>query len=221
MYQVNDEISLRAGRFLPIYGLMIPDHFTNIKRGLGFDQGRERDSAEINYVHDKYQFTFSYAKSPKSLSDAQEEKAFSLQANYALADKYKIGASVWSGEFEASKRNIYSLHAILGFTHELYALSEVDYQINTLMTTDEPTKGVFYFQKIGYEFSRGWHALLQIDGGQSNLDNKITKNFGYGAGFNFYPRPHFEVQGLWSKMHIDALGSKPMDSAHLIFHYYF
>lgn len=221
MYQVNDELSVRAGRFMPIFGIMIPDHYTNIKRGLGFDQGRERDSAEINYVHDKYQLTLSYAKSPKSLSDSQEEKAITLQANYALADKYKIGASVWRGEFEANKRNIYALHAILGFTHELYALSEVDYQINTAIATGAPTKGVFYFQKIGYEFSRGWHSILQIDGGQSDLDNKITKTFGYGAGINFYPRPHLEVQGLWSKMHIRALDNKPMDSAHLLFHYYF
>lgn len=221
MYQVNEEISVRAGRFLPIYGVMIPDHYTNIKRGLGFDQGRERDSIELNYVHDKYQATLSFAKSPRSISDSQEEKALSLQGNFALADKYKLGASVWRGEFEASKRNIYGLHAILGFTHEWYAISEVDYQTNTAIATDLMTKGIFYYQKVGYEFAHGWHSILQVDGGQSDMDNKITKTFGYGLGINFYPRPHIEVQGLWSKMHVRALDDKPMDSAHLLFHYYF
>ncbi len=221
MYQATDELSVRVGRFLPIFGVMVPDHYANIKRGLGFDQGRERNSAEINYIQDRLQATVSVAKSPKSLADNQEESAVTGQLNYAFADKYKVGVSVWDGELEASKRRIYGLHAIWGFSHELYAISELDLQTTTSLTTNLKTEGLFYFQRVGYEFTRGLHLIGQVDGGKSDMDNNITETFSYGVGLNFYPRPHFEIQSLWSRASIRAVDSEPMDMAHLLFHYYF
>lgn len=226
MYQGGEEtllagLSLRAGRFLPIYGVMIADHATNIKRGLGFDQGKERDSAEINYVRDRFQATMTFAKSPKSLADAQEEKAFSTQLNYAFADKYKVGVSYWNGALSANKRRIFGLHGIWGFSHEFYAISEVDYQINTTFGTELDRKGIFYFQRFGYEVTRGVHLIGQLEGAQSDLDSDTTKTNGYGLGFNLYPRPHIELQGLWSKTSVKALDDKPMDVAYFIVHYYF
>jgi hypothetical protein len=220
LYQVLESLSLRVGRFLPIFGVMIPDHYTNIKRGLGFDQGRERDNVELNYIHENWNATVTLSKSPKSLSDNLEEKAFTAQLNYALNDKYKLGVSYWHGEFELNKRSVSAAHALLGFTHDIYAISEVDYQITTKPTGDA-NKGLFYFQRVGYEFTRGWHGILQIDGGQSDLDLSISKSFAYGLGLNIYPRPHFEIQTLWSKASIKAVDNKPMDMAHLVLHYYF
>lgn len=221
MYQATDELSVRAGRFLPVFGVMIPDHYAQVKRGLGFDQGRERDSAEINYVKDRWQATVSFAKSPKSLADNQEEKAFTGQLNYAFMDKYKAGISYWQGDFAASKRRIYALHSIWGFTHDLYAISEVDYQSTTALATNRTTDGIFYFQRVGYEFTRGLHVIGQLDGGKSDLDNNLTETISYGVGLNFYPRPHFEIQSLWSRATVKAIDDRPMDMAHLLFHYYF
>lgn len=221
MYQATDELSIRAGRFLPIFGVMVPDHYANFKRGLGFDQGRERDTAEINYIKDRWQATVSFAKSPKSVSDNQEEKAFTGQLNYAFADKYKAGMSYWQGDFEASRRQIYALHSIWGFSHEVYAISEIDYQTTKALATDRTTQALFYFQRVGYEFTRGLHLIGQIDGGKSDLDNNITETFSYGLGLNFYPRPHFEIQSLWSRASVRAIDDKPMDMAHILLHYYF
>jgi len=219
MWQPNDKYVLRAGRFMPTYGIMIPDHYAAIKRGLRFDQGFERDTVELNYISEKWNVVLSYSESPESTLLSQEEKGGSAQVTYALFDKHKVGASYWYGEFDNRKRAIAGLHGILGFTEHLYALSEVDYEMRH--DVGGKAEGIFYFQKLGWEFTRGVHAIAQIDGSQSNLDVNNTTTFAYGLGMNFYPRPHFEIQGLWTRATVKSVSSEEMDIAHLVLHYYF
>jgi hypothetical protein len=219
MYQPIDGLSIRHGRFMPIFGIMAPDHYAAFKRGLRFDQGQERNTTELHYIRDNWDLTASYAESPQSLANNLKEKATSAQYNYTIADTYKIGVSYWNGDFETSKRSIFAVHSVLGFTPDWYLLSEVDYQVQAL--SDGPQKGLYYFGKLGWEFTRGVHLIVQLDGSQSNLVAKNSKTNAYGLGINFYPRPHFEVQSLWSRATIRAINNDEMDMAQLILHYYF
>ncbi len=216
MYQATEYVSLRAGRFLPIYGLMIADHYTDIKKGLMFDQGQERDNVELNFIKDNWSATATYSQTPQSALRPLD-KAVSLQVNYALTDTHRVGVNYWNSESDLKKRNIMGLSGLFGFTHELYALSEVDLQTTQAAGAQTETQGIYYFQKLGYEFTRGAHAILQVNGSQSNLDVSNTKSVGYGLGMNFYPRPHFELQALWTRF--DA--NLDQDMAFLILHYYF
>jgi hypothetical protein len=220
LYQVAESVSLRVGRFIPIYGLMIPDHNTSTRKGLGFDQGRERYGVEINYIQDRWSGTLTYSQTPESqFVVAQREKGVSAQLNYAFADKYKVGMSYWQGKFDTKERKILGLHAIWGFTPEIYALSEVSYQKSRTNLGIEQ-EGIFYYQKLGYEFTRGLHAIAQVDGSQSDFQMEMSKSFTYGAGLMFFPRPHFDIQGLWSRMKIKAIGNDEFDFAYLMLHYY-
>jgi len=219
MYQVHETTSVRIGRFMPVYGLMIPDHYTNVKTGLGFGEGMERDSAEVNFIKDNWNATLTYTKSPKHIDDAQEEHAFAAQANYTIRDHYKFGASYWNGETDTSRRAIYGVQGMLGFTPKLYFLNEIDYQVRDTGATE--TKGIYYYEKLGYEFYRGMHVFLQTDGGQPAFADEKTKSFAYGAGLDFFPRPHFQFQGLWSKMSIHFPAKDNVDFAYLLMHYYF
>ena len=216
LYQPTEYVSLRAGRFLPIYGLMISDHYTDIKKGLMFDQGQERDNVELNFIKDNWSATATYSQSPQSALRPLD-KAVSLQVNYALTDTHRVGVNYWNSESDLNKRNIMGLSGLFGFTQELYALSEVDLQTTQATGAQTATKGIYYFQKLGYEFTKGAHAILQVNGSQSNLEVSNTKSVGYGLGMNFYPRPHFELQALWTRF--DA--NLDQDMAFLIFHYYF
>lgn len=215
LYQPNEYVSLRAGRFLPIYGLMIPDHYTDIKRGLQFDQGQERDNFEVNFIKDSWSATLTYSQTPQSALRSLD-KAVSAQVNYAFTDTHRVGLNYWKSDSDILQRSIFGLTGLFGFTHELYALSEVDYQVSEASGA-VATKGIFYFQKLGYEFTRGAHLIAQVNGSQSNFDQSTTKSLGYGLGFNFYPRPHFEIQALWSRF--DA--NMDIDMGFFILHYYF
>lgn len=216
MYQPNEYVSFRAGRFLPIYGLMIADHYTDIRRGLQFDQGQERDNFEVNLIKDSWSASLTYSQTPQK-AGRPLDKALAMQLNYAFADTHRVGLNYWRSESDVSQRTILGLSGLFGFTPELYALSEVDLQTTETPGVVNATKGIYYFQKLGYEFTRGIHAILQVNGSQSDLDVSTTKSIGYGAGFNFYPRPHFEIQALWNRF--DA--TMDLDMGYLIMHYYF
>ncbi len=216
MYQPHESVSIRVGRFLPIYGLMIADHYTDIKRGLRFDQGQERDNFEINFIKDNWSATLTYSQTPQ-LAGRPLDKALAAQLNYAFTDTNRVGFNYWKSESDLNERAILGLTGLFGFTPEFYALSEFDMQTTEVPGAANATKGLFYFQKLGYEFSRGLHAILQVNGSQSDLDLSSTKSVGYGAGLNFYPRPHFEIQALWSRF--DA--TMDIDMGYVIMHYYF
>lgn len=215
LFQPSEYVSLRAGRFLPIYGLMIPDHYVDIKKGLQFDQGEERDNFEINFIKDSWSATLTYSQTPQSALRSLD-KAVSAQINYAFTDTHRLGLNYWKSDSDILQRSIFGLTGLFGFTHELYALSEVDYQVSET-TGALATKGIYYFQKLGYEFTRGLHLIAQVNGSQSDFEQSTTKSFGYGLGLNFYPRPHFEIQALWNRF--DA--NMDVDMGFLILHYYF
>jgi hypothetical protein len=219
LYQVLESLSLRLGRFIPVYGIMIPDHNTATRKGLGFDQGKERLAAEINYIQDRWSATLTLSKSPDAQQASLREKGISAQLNYAFADKYKLGISYWQGRFDSRERKIYGVHGILGFTHQVYALSEVSYQ-KSRNNLGIQTEGIFYYQKLGYEFIRGLHLIAQVDGSQSDFHADSSKTFTYGAGLMFFPRPHFDIQGLWSRMKVKAVDKDEFDFAYLMLHYY-
>lgn len=220
LYQANENISLRAGRFIPIYGLMIPDHNVATRQGLGFNQGSERNSAELNYIQDQWSATATFSQTPDSYDSSVREKAGALQLNYAIADKYKVGVSHWRGQFENEDREIYGIHGILGFTHDWYLLSEIDYQVQR-PDAASARRGIFYFQKLGYEFTRGLHAIAQLEGSQSDFESNTTKTFSYGLGLTFFPRPHFDLQSLVTRTKVQAIDDQEMTVAYLMGHYYF
>lgn len=220
LYQANENISLRAGRFIPIYGLMIPDHNVATRQGLGFNQGSERNSAELNYIQDQWSATATFSQTPDSYDSSVREKAGALQLNYAFADKYKVGVNHWRGKFENEDREIYGIHGILGFTHDWYLLSEIDYQVQR-PDAAQARRGIFYFQKLGYEFTRGLHAIAQLEGSQSDFKSNTTKTFSYGLGLTFFPRPHFDLQSLVTRTKVQAIDDQEMTVAYLMGHYYF
>lgn len=218
LYQVSDALTVRAGRFMPLHGLMIPDHNMQIRTGLQFNQGQERNAAEVNYIHDSWGGTLTYSKSPES--EQNREEALGAHLSYAFLEKYKVGLNYWHGNYEDdSSRDIYGFYGIWGFTHEIYALTEVDYQKSKTGNTGAQ-EGLYYYQKLGYEFTRGLHLVLQLDGAQTDLRTNASKTFAYGAGLMFFPRPHFDFQGFWTRTKINQANMDEFDFAYIMLHYY-
>ena len=217
LWNASDNISLRVGRFIPIYGIIFSDHYLSIKQGLQFGQGSERNSAEANFVYEGWSGNISYSKAPRSKVFLQEEEALTVGVNWNFNETSRIGANYWIGDFLGVKRDVTGINALIGFSKKLYALSEIDFQVQK-PDGSESVKGLRYFQRGGYEITRGFHLVAQAEGAQSDLDNSTTKFYSFGAGFNFYPRPHFEAQFMWTRPKYYAQDFT--DSAFLILHYY-
>lgn len=221
MYQFLDELTVRVGRFLPVFGLNIPQHSVVTRSKLGFNQGQERNAVEGMWSGEKWNFALTASQSLRNSSVGEVENGLATQINYTIADSYRIGASYWVGAGDTQERQILGVHAVLGFNEKLYLLTESDLQTKKNKVTSTTEKGVFHFTKLGYEFFKGFHFQLVGEYSQSNLDNTKTKFDSFGPGFLWYPRPHFELEGLYAKKKIYLINDNYEDYAYLMAHYYF
>ena len=142
------------------------------------------------------------------------------QVQYSFFDHYKLGLNYWQGSQATKKRNILGVHGIFGFTEKFYLLSEIDQQAETVINTGVETKSLITYFKLGYEFLKGFHVIFLTDSKQSDiLDNK-TMLWHYGPGISFFPRPHLELNAVWTKEKNRALSENEGDYAWVLFHYY-
>ncbi len=128
VYHLNDELSLRIGRFMQAYGIQVADHAIFTKQGLGWDQGTESYNLETSYLGERFNFYLTGIFSRPDLNEQIQEKGVSTSVSVILADKYKIGASYFYGSGYSANRNVFGPFFILGFTPRFFLLSELDVQ---------------------------------------------------------------------------------------------
>ena len=104
----------------------------------------------------------------------------------------------------------------MGWTESLYSLAELDHQWKETNSGGEE-KSVNQLFKFGYEFEKGLHVQLVQEWSSSSSDD-VTN---YGIGLTWYPRPHFEIETLYSKKLSVASGSGDDDLAYFMTHFYF
>lgn len=215
-YMPTDEVSLRAGRFVPNYGLNIPEHTLATRKGLGFDQGSERDQVEFMWNGENLNISSSYSQSVTSASRKSQEKALAAQVNYTIFDSYRLGTSFWLGKENQKTRQIYGVNAVLGFTNKFYYLSEFG-----LQSSFERKRGLFHFSKLGYELLKGFHFIALEEYKKSDLSDSKSLLNAHGIGFQWFPRPHFDIEAIWNKRMVVQQSTDYTDYAYLMTHYYF
>jgi hypothetical protein len=219
MLNATDELTVRVGRFYPEYGLMVPDHYVATRRYLGFDEGQERNNAEVAYNGEKWSAFLTESQSPGEIAESSRETATVAQVNRNFYESSKIGASVWNSHSDIEDRQMYGIHGMLGFNKRTFLLSEFDSQ-TVMPSGGATTRGFYAFNRFGYELYKGVIVFAQQDYAQSDVANGSTEIENYGPGFNFFPRPHFEFSALWEKQRVRSSGMGFTDYAYLLFHYY-
>lgn len=195
-----DAVSVRAGHFMPAYGIMLPDHTAATRARLGFGEGQEAYAGELvlrgslgemfltETVADGSSLTLG--KDPNYQTSAQRPaylargsafvgKAAVLGASYRLeADETGPGAETF-GPF-----------VLWGVTKELYLLSEWDRK------SDKSDHVDVSWTELGYELVRGLHVQATHEYDQGNR---------YGLGLQWFPFPHVETlarakyqAGVWT-----------------------
>ena len=209
----SDHVALRAGRFLPQYGLNLPDHTVGIRSGLGFTPGYMLDTLELSYLGEHWTGFAAQARSLPSVGPEAAELVRSAHLAYAFKGRYKLGFShLYSEKGRQSIDRLYGLNAILGFSERFFSLLEIDTIHGTVKDS------VFGYARWGYEVVRGVVPYLQYE--RQHADLRVTDGAAnhYIAGFNFFPRPHFELSGQWARVRSTGAWG---DQAYLMLHYYF
>lgn len=216
-----ESLQLRAGRFLPAFGLNEPHHTIPTRAALGFGYNSERDQVEAQWSGESWHGAAAASQSRVVSKVAEKEKAASFQLEKFFAETYRLGVSVWKGDSEKQSRWLWSGHGILGFTKSLYALTEYTWQSRRakVARADRET-GLFQFTRLGYEWTKGLHLLGLQEFSKSDLARSETQFQSFGAGMLWYPRPHFEFEITFNQRRSFQRSHEWEDYAYLMLHYY-
>ncbi len=218
---LTDQVQVKAGRFLPSFGINLPQHIVSTRQPLGFGYDSERNAAELHFSGEQWHLAFGGSESRQQSALRSEELAVNAQVERFFDDKYRVGVSLWRGKSDTHRRLVASLHGILGFTERFYLLSEGAVQLKqSLNPGGAEETGIYHFGRLGYELFKGFHVLALEDFAETNRSNPSSFTISYGGGLLWYPRPHFELELTYSQRKALQVSREFEDYAFLMFHYY-
>ena len=220
-YRPTEQLSFRAGRFYPDYGILTPDHVIPIKRDLGWDEGQESYNLEAAWLGEKVNLFATVVLGRPDQPSLNRETGFALSPSVVLGDNYKVGISYFNGNGPTTNRNVAGPWAILGFTHRFFLLSEFDFQEQASKSGSFTTQhGAVDYQRLDYEVIQGFHVYLTQDFSQLNFHDFQTLHNSFGVGTQIFPRPHFEVNLSWQKLRAIPVANSYTDFAWVMFNFY-
>lgn len=212
-------VSLRAGKFLPRYGLNIPQHYVNVRSELGFSDGSENLAAELSWLGEDDEVTATGMVGGKDQITSHDQGA--ALAYYHRLNGQRLGFSALFARNpdDLSQRYACGVNGTFylpgGMT---FALAEADYQ--AAYTVDGAVrKQAFGFLRIGSEVTQGLVPFVQAEGTIEDLTFPHQKVETYGLGVQWYPRPHFDFEAVWGPTLIMP-GYNYMTTGYLMAHYY-
>ncbi len=220
IYQAEDELTIRAGRFYPSFGIYIPEHNTYIRRGLGWDHNRESYNLEGAWQNEKWNFFATGIFGRPDDKTLKREAGGALSAAYNPTDKIKVGGSYYYGETDEITHHYVGPYAIVGLSHSLYLLSQITATREFQYTAADPVWGLVTYNRFDYEFYKGMHVFLMQEFRQSNFDAGNTRGDVLGVGLQFFPRPHWEFQAVVQKVYSQGFSNTPADNLYLLAHFY-
>lgn len=219
MNQLNDYVSIRAGRFTPQFGLNIPAHTSPTRGFLGFGANKERDALEAQFNDENWTAVGTYSESIVR-NNNEIEKGIALKLERVLTDTMKPGISYWKGETPSVERQILGVHGLVGFSKSFFLLGEIDWQETKNKNSGALNHTLSTYHKLGYEFYKGVVGAVLADVQLNKLEDPATRVIHYGLGLQFFPRPHFVLEGTWTREQAPAVTSVEGDYAWFLFHYY-
>lgn len=214
----KDRVALRAGRFVPAYGIAFAEHTFVTRQGLGFGPALERLAAELAWNNDSTSVVVTGIQARYSGNETLPEQGWTAQVATAIGEKSKIGANYWSTHREgAGRRQMYGVFSHIGFNKDWYALLDVN-------ILEEAKTGLVELFKIGYEITPGLQLMAIQE--HANYDRSRTdpKFEAYSAGVQWFPRPHWDLFALYRRERNTALPAPQTnafdDRVWLIGHFY-
>jgi hypothetical protein len=191
LFLYNENITVRAGRFFPAYGIMLEDHTAATRSGLGWDEGRETYNFEVSLKNEHGEIFLSpilggtdnnVRMRSRGYTLQGDQKGFAGRAALYLGKGSLAGVSVLGlqhltpgGGYTAAG----GVFGILGISQDVYTLIEAD-----ILEVDRE-RSVLAFSQVGYEIVRGLHLQAQYQ--RYATSNEI------GGRVQWFMRPHLEV----------------------------
>ena len=211
-----DTVWTRIGLGTPHFGLMTSEHIWSVRDPLGFGPLDRRNLVEVENEGEHWGALLGYAESDSSNASVDREKAGYGNADLIIGNNKKVGVHYWQGTFPNSTRALTGSHVLLGWTEHFITIGQATVLMRSTHELD--SQGWYFFQKTTWEFTRGVWASILTDLSQSDQGNPDSHIYKVGPGFQFFPRPHFEIQGAY--LRVSQKLPSDGDEAFFILHYY-
>ncbi len=217
---VSKNLNVRVGRFKKAYGLNIPNHTSQIKRGLGWDEGSETYNAEVNYFTEDYILSFTSIGGRPDDKSVDSEKGFTVSGQYLrLKPALRVGGSYFAARAtDNTNREIFGPNFTWGVSKRIYLMGEYDW-VRVAPATGELIEGYVSYTRAGVEVIKGLDLTLSHESKKSDRSEKEIAFQGYGPGLMWAPRPHLILTGEWQKQKKPQF-DKWTDSAWLVMQYW-
>ncbi len=215
----TDELSFRAGRFLPAAGINTENHSVAVKRGLGRDQGTETYNVEGAWIGQSFDLFVTGILGRLDNQDLGAEMGASVSSSVFLGNRHKIGASYVYLTRDVGVRNLAGPFFILGLGKRFFLMAD------TAFTWFNPKLGASQTgfadtARFNYEMFQGVHLYLSQEFVQNNFLDTASQLEAYGVGFQFFPRPHLELNAQYLKQRYGGTRSTFADYAYAMLHFY-
>lgn len=220
MLRPIEELSFRVGRFVPQYGLFSSDHIAFVRNFSGFGLGARRDVIEAQWTGPVWSGNISLAK---QFAEEDPERSWLAQVQYSFQDRYKLAFNLLHSTTSTARTDLSGLWGVLGFSKRFFWLSEIDRKNVTTKgagSAEDNSVGWASYQKLGYTLFKGFDALFFLESQQSDVRDNETRMRRLGPGFQFFPRPHFEVSGALTQQVNMSSDPKEAIYAWILLHYY-
>lgn len=220
LIRMGEKNNLRIGKFLRFYGLNDPNHNLMTRRDLQLGFDTETYNAEYSFLGENIGIyvtgLFGAAGDRKAQSS---EKGMTATLQYFFNEKQKVGVSYLRGEDGRQNRQILGPWAILSINKKFFVLSEFDYQEQRLKLNSQKTVGYVTSHRLNFEAKQGVIPFLLFERKFLNRSDPMSEQTSYGLGFQFFPRPHWEIIGAWQKE--EALATRTQSDLYwLNLHFY-
>jgi len=221
LYELSDEIHFRAGKFIPAYGINTPDHTSLTRSPLELGYNYESYNVEASYISEKWNWFASGIFGRPDDTTLNQDKGFAIQGSYSTSERVKFGLNTWYGKKVDTSRWLFGGFAMVGFTKEFFGSTEID--VKSYKDSDH---GIATTQKLSYELTDGLWLYGMQEYGTTNIPATYnTTSQVYGAGFQFFPRTHFEFNLAYEKiLNQSVAGARNtftgMDTIWLMSHFY-
>ena len=220
MYQPTEQISVRAGRFFPAFGVNFADHTILTRRNLSWEEGAETYNLEAAYTREKFDVFVTGIFGRPEYKDLHRDTGFALRGSYNFGEGSKAGLGYYFGKNDLNvARHLAGPFLIWGITHHLYLMEEIDF-ISRSTNSAPSVSGALNYTRLGYEFYKGMHVFATQEYSKMDFNADLTRSQAYGLGVMWFPIPHLDLSLQYTNRKSDALATTFYDFAWFQMHYY-
>jgi len=212
---------LRSGKFQYTFGLNDPNHYSSVRRDFSFGQDSETFNYEYSYLGEKLNIYYAEVRgNPHDEKSYNKTKGRSLTTSYFFFNKNKIGTSILNDHDKNKSRGIYGVWGIYSFTKKLYADAEFNLQRKTNRPLNTKQNGYSSSSKVHYVVLKGVIPYLVWEKSYLDTKNPLVEKSVYGAGIDFFPRPHFELNLNYQREVLEEVKDSATNMAWLMLNIY-